>query len=82
MDQCKHCTVRDNLKECIKTECSIHENWYVSKLHDVILGLIDAHYGTSLHHVGDGDGLTEVEADNIKTIMENFNIFKHYLKKT
>ena len=26
-DQCKHCELRGNYNECIKTECFHHENW-------------------------------------------------------
>jgi hypothetical protein len=32
MDQCKHCTLRGNLVECEKTDCTWHELWYVSAL--------------------------------------------------
>lgn len=32
--------------------------------------LIDAHYGTSLHHIGDGDGLSDDDAAEIREWME------------
>lgn len=27
-DQCKHCSLRGDLKACLATECSKHEDWY------------------------------------------------------
>ena len=27
-DQCKHCTLRGDIKMCKATECFHHENWY------------------------------------------------------
>jgi len=27
-DQCKHCTLRGDIKKCKATECFNHENWY------------------------------------------------------
>ena len=30
-DQCKHCTVRGDIKDCLSTECFQHENWYAVK---------------------------------------------------
>jgi len=32
MDQCTHCTVKGDIAKCEKTECSIHETWYVQTL--------------------------------------------------
>jgi len=31
-DQCKHCTVRGDLKECESQPCTTHESWYVKQL--------------------------------------------------
>lgn len=31
-DQCKHCEYRGNIEECEKTDCTIHESWYVKTL--------------------------------------------------
>jgi hypothetical protein len=33
----------------------------------MLAALIDAHYGMSFHHIGDGDGLTADEAAEIRT---------------
>ncbi len=30
-DQCKHCTVRGDLKKCLSTDCHHHENWYAKE---------------------------------------------------
>jgi len=27
-DQCKHCTVRGDLRACLAVECFQHESWY------------------------------------------------------
>ena len=32
----------------------------------MLKNLIDAHYGSSFHHIGDGDGIPEAEADEIR----------------
>lgn len=32
MDQCKHCTLKGNLVECEKADCTWHELWYVNTL--------------------------------------------------
>lgn len=32
IDQCKHCIVRGDMNECLKTECAYHENWYALEL--------------------------------------------------
>lgn len=37
-----------------------------SVLDEMFRRLIDAHYGTDLHHIGDGDGLTGEEAEDIR----------------
>lgn len=31
-DQCKHCTLRGDIKACKATPCSKHEDWYVVQL--------------------------------------------------
>ena len=36
MDQCTHCTLRGNLKECEAGDCSQHESWYVSALQEKV----------------------------------------------
>jgi predicted RNase H-like nuclease (RuvC/YqgF family) len=35
-DQCKHCSLRGDLKTCKETECSHHENWYAIKQQELI----------------------------------------------
>ena len=32
MDQCKHCMVRGDLSECLKTKCNYHELWMVKEI--------------------------------------------------
>ena len=32
MDQCTHCTVKGDIKTCMKTTCSQHESWMVGEL--------------------------------------------------
>ena len=33
-DQCKHCTMRGNIVECLKTECFVHQSWFVKTILD------------------------------------------------
>lgn len=72
MDQCMHCIVKGNLKACTQTKCPVHDTWYAQKLGSLLLGIVDAHYGASLHHLGDGDGLTKKEVDDIKCTVTNY----------
>jgi hypothetical protein len=37
-------------------------------LEDSFLELIDAHYGASLHHIGDGDGIEHEQAERLRTL--------------
>jgi len=37
-----------------------------SALLNMLITLIDAHYGTSIHHIGDSDGIPEKEAAEIR----------------
>jgi len=39
----------------------------LAELDRMLAALIDAHYGMSFHHIGDGDGLTADEAAEIRT---------------
>ena len=35
-DQCKHCILRGNLKECLQQDCSKHEDWVNTELLNII----------------------------------------------
>jgi hypothetical protein len=35
-DQCKHCTLRGDIKKCMAGECGIHENWHSKQLKEKI----------------------------------------------
>ncbi len=52
VDQCKNCTVRGNLSECLKTPCIHHQNWmamaFKDKLREV-RDLLDATPGMTKH---------------------------------
>lgn len=37
-----------------------------ANVEDMLETIIDCHYGTSGHHIGDGDGIPEGEADRIR----------------
>jgi len=28
IDQCRTCSLKGNLKECMQTDCSLHDNWF------------------------------------------------------
>lgn len=30
-DQCRHCTLRGKIAECLAVECFHHENWYAKE---------------------------------------------------
>lgn len=36
------------------------------RLRKLLFAVLDAHYGTDLHHVGDGDGIPEWQADELR----------------
>ena len=36
MDECEHCTVRGEIKECLATNCSLHESWMVRELGQLV----------------------------------------------
>jgi len=40
-DQCKNCELRGNIKGCLETECSNHENWYAIEQQILIDNLRD-----------------------------------------
>ena len=35
-DQCRHCTLRGDIKKCKSTECFHHENWYAKEQQKLI----------------------------------------------
>jgi hypothetical protein len=35
---------------------------------NAFLDMIDAHYGTSIHHIGDGDGIEKKRADELRQL--------------
>ena len=37
---------------------------------DAFLSVVDAHYGTSYHHIGDGDGIPKTEADQLRVLID------------
>ncbi|MDD5358265.1 MAG: hypothetical protein PHX80_03910 [Candidatus Nanoarchaeia archaeon] len=41
--------------------------------------LIDAHYGMSLHHIGDGDGISKEDADEIRKLYASYALDSEYL---
>jgi len=47
-DQCKHCTVRGDIKSCRVTPCHKHEDWYSKQL-QAELDAANAHVA-ALHH--------------------------------
>jgi len=42
MDQCKHCTIRGDLRKCISDDCSIHNSWYAIELSNEVKRLSNA----------------------------------------
>jgi len=38
-DQCQNCILCGSYSECIKTDCSAHENWINKKQQQIIIGL-------------------------------------------
>ena len=34
--------------------------------------LVDAHYGTSVHHIGDGDGISAINADLMRKLYDKY----------
>ena len=40
---------------------------------DAFFQLIDAHYGTSEHHIGDGDGIDKKTANGIRTVWKKYH---------
>ena len=71
VDFCEKCMCRGKLELCLTTPCSHHNSWYTEKLKDVIVTLIDSNYGTALHDIGNGDGITSKDAKVIVTIFKN-----------
>ncbi len=43
-----------------------------AKVTDAFFQLLDAHYGSSMHHVGDGDGVDEETAGRIVALYEKY----------
>lgn len=40
----------------------------------MLVELIDAHYGVSYHHIGDGDGISKEMADKLREFMRTIHI--------
>jgi len=32
VDQCVHCTLRGNMMDCEREDCTVHESWYATQL--------------------------------------------------
>jgi hypothetical protein len=41
-DQCKHCTVRGDIKNCLQTQCFHHENWIAEQHRERLTAVRDA----------------------------------------
>lgn len=74
MDECKNCTVRGHLEECLKTECNLHDSWYARMLKDYLVGCSKGFFKIA--------DLAEKQSDDSISIISNYHIIKiHCLLK-
>jgi len=64
---CPTCHVQIGEGEDHCLNCALCESEYeIEALKEMLNELIDANYGIQVHHIGDGDGLSEEMADKVK----------------
>ena len=42
------------------------------KIVGMFFDLVDAHYGSAIHHIGDGDGIYECDADKMREMYKKY----------
>lgn len=41
MDECRHCTLRGNLNECLDAECNLHKSWVFQEFVKTLITVIE-----------------------------------------